>query len=201
MVLVNTVSNFLLVDARAGLERLLESRPQSDIALVFGSWMAPLPENISEAKAIAAAAAQRSGAQQDFQTVAMLGYALHAGLLDTIFKESLKRGLERLAGRQPFVDEVPMPFCSDSIGLLGVAIGTRDLLNRRYRLGLSRGLMGFLGRFTRWTERKTGNGVSFLPPIICSTKRSVYQQTRTTTPRMFSLLLESGEFFPRRMVS
>src|SRR6266850_4768710 len=105
LVFMSTVSEFLLADARAALERLLESRPQADMALMFSSWISAVPAVTSEAKTIAEAVSQRYGAQQDFQTVATLGYALHSGLLDTAAKATLKQGLDRLSGRQPFVDE------------------------------------------------------------------------------------------------
>lgn len=124
---MSAVSDFLLVDGRANLERVLKSRPQPEIALVFGSWIARQATDTSEAATIAAAAVKRSGAQQDFQTVAILAYSLDVGLLDEGCRVSLKQGLDRLAGRQPFVDEVPMPFCSDAIGLLGVALGAREI--------------------------------------------------------------------------
>jgi hypothetical protein len=145
VVLVSAVSDFLLVDARAALERSLKSRPQPDIALVFGSWIAQAAAETSEAATIAAAAVQRSGAQQDFQTVAILGYALHGGLLDTGSRVSLKQGLDRLAGRQPFVDEVPMPFCSDAIGLLGVAVGAREIADT----SVSSRIVAWLGGFIK----------------------------------------------------
>ena len=87
----------------------------------------PTPMARAEAGAIAARLKQRAGAQQDFQTVAALGFAGAGGLLDQDGREMLRRGLVRLAGRQPFVDEQPMPFCSDAVGILGVALGTQGL--------------------------------------------------------------------------
>jgi hypothetical protein len=95
------------------------------MAIVFGYWILMRPAEAPEAAKIAAAATQRSGAQQDFQTIATLGFAMASGLLGADASTTLKRGLDRLAGRQPFVDEVPMAFCSDAVGILGVALGTR----------------------------------------------------------------------------
>jgi hypothetical protein len=148
VVLVSAVSDFLLVDARANLERLLQARPQPEIAVVFGSWIAGVTTDCSEAATIAAAAIQRSGAQQDFQTVAILAYSLHDKLLDEGCRGPLKQGLDRLAGRQPFVDEVPMPFCSDAIGLLGVALGAREIGDTSLSSRIVTWLGGFLKKIS-----------------------------------------------------
>lgn len=124
---MSSASDFLLADARAMLQRALASRPQSDLAIVFNYWMLRRPGDAPEARQIAAAAVQRSGAQLDFQTVATVGFARDSGLLANEVAGILKQGLERLAGRSPVVDEIPMPFCSDAVGILGVALGTRSL--------------------------------------------------------------------------
>ena len=143
MVLVSKGSDFLLADARAALKRALACRPQSDAAIVFGYWMLMRPGDAPEATQIATAAMQRSGAQQDFQTVATLGFAREYGLLGPEAAGTLKQGLERLAGRSPVVDEIPMPFCSDAVGILGVALGTRSLADN----GLSSQIVTWLSRF------------------------------------------------------
>jgi len=115
------------MDARAALQRTLAHRPQGDLAIVFGYWILTVPTDVPESAKIVAAAMQRSGAQQDFQTVATLGFATASGLAGTGVSATLKQGLDRLAGRKPFVDEVPMAFCSDAVGILGVALGTQFL--------------------------------------------------------------------------
>jgi len=127
MVSVNSTSDLLLMDARAALQCSLAHRPQADLAIVFSHWVLMRPTDAPEATKIVAAAMQRIGAQQDFQTVATLGFATASDLLGVGASATLKQGLDRLAGRQPFVDEVPMPFCSDAVGILGVALGTRSL--------------------------------------------------------------------------
>lgn len=127
MVLVSKASNILLADARATLLRSLALRPQSDMAILFGYWMLMKAGDAQEAKQIAAVAVARSGAQLDFQTVATLGFAMESGLLGPEVSGTLKEGLQRLAGRRPFVDEIPMPFCSDAVGVLGVVLGARAL--------------------------------------------------------------------------
>jgi REase_DpnII-MboI len=122
---VNSAADFLLCDARASLERQLNALPQTGLATVFAGWVAQAPATDIHVSQAVSAAVHRSGAQQDFQTVATIGYALSAGFVGASAHGTLKQGLERLIGRQAFVDEVPM--CSDGIGLLGVALGTREL--------------------------------------------------------------------------
>jgi hypothetical protein len=127
---VSDTSGFLVSDARSALLRILTHRPQTDPAILFAHWMLRRAGGDAEAKQIAAAAAQHAGAQLDFQTVAALGFARESGLLGSETSGTLKQGLERLAGRQPFVDGNPMPFCSDAVGILGVALGTRALADK-----------------------------------------------------------------------
>ena len=124
---MSEATGLLLSDARSTLLRALARRPQTDPALLFTYWLLRAKENEAEAKHAATAAAQHTGAQLDFQTVAALGFARESGLLGTEISETLKQGLERLAGRQAFVDGNPMPFCSDAVGILGVALGVRAL--------------------------------------------------------------------------
>ena len=124
---MSSTSDVLLTDARAALQRTLAHRPQADLAIAFGYWILMRRTDAPDATKIVAAAMQRSGAQQDFQTIATLGFATASGLLSVDGFATLKQGLDRLAGRQPFVDEVPMAFCSDAVGILGVALGARSL--------------------------------------------------------------------------
>ena len=128
MVFVSSTTEFLVADASAYLRRCIAVRPQSDLAFIFGYWITAGKPVTTEIQAIAASATQRGGAQQDYQTVAVLGYASGCGLLDSTFAPVLMKGLERLAGRQAFVDGNPMAFCSDAVAILGVALGTRHLV-------------------------------------------------------------------------
>lgn len=141
---MSTVSNLLLTDARAALQRSLAHRPQSDLTVVFGHWILMKPSDVPEVTKIVAAAMRRSGAQQDFQTVATLGFATASGLIGADASGTLKQGLDRLAGRQPFVDEVPMAFCSDSVGILGVALGAKSLANTAVSTRIVKWLSSFL---------------------------------------------------------
>jgi hypothetical protein len=127
VVSVSETSGLLLSDTHSSLLRVLNRRPQTDPAILFAHWILARSEDEAEAKQIASAAAQHSGAQLDFHTVSALGFARESGLVGPEISATLKQGLERLAGRQPFVDGNPMPFCSDAVGILGVAFGTRAL--------------------------------------------------------------------------
>ena len=122
-------------------------------------------------------AAQRTGAQLDFQTVATLGFARESGLLGPDGSEVLRHGLERLAGRRPFVDEIPMAFCSDATGILGVALGTRTLADSTVSAKIVSWLSSFLKTIyeldgtENWqrclfqaTDRILGNGLGLPRP-------------------------------------
>jgi hypothetical protein len=99
------------------------------LSKVFVAWVLEERERSVEFASIAAQAAKRQGADQDFQTIAILGFAADAGLLSELQVEALKRGLTRLAGRSPMVSGVPMAFCADAPGILGIALGTRSIKN------------------------------------------------------------------------
>ena len=141
---MSATSDLLLTDTRAALQRTLAHRPQADLAIVFGYWIMMMPRDAPDATKVVAAALQRSGAQQDFQTVAALGFATASGLAGPRASATLKQGLDRLAGRKPFVDEVPMAFCSDAVGILGVALGARFLADASVSAKIASWLSSFL---------------------------------------------------------
>lgn len=144
MVPVSETSGLLLSDVHSSLMRILKRRPQTDPAILFAHWLLARPEDQAEARQIASAAAQHSGAQLDFHTVAALGFARESRLIGQESSTTLKQGLERLAGRQPFVDGNPMPFCSDAVGIFGVALGTRALADQAVTSKISVWLSGYL---------------------------------------------------------
>jgi hypothetical protein len=59
--------------------------------------------------------------------VAILGFGAHAGILCAKQIEALKKGIRRLAGREVVIDGLPVGFCSDPVGILGVALGTKTV--------------------------------------------------------------------------
>jgi hypothetical protein len=146
MVPVDSPGQLLLVDARATLERDLKDGPHGDFAVLFAYWIGQQPVSRSDVATLVGQLVRRTGAQQDFQTVAALGFALDAGLLDPGGADALRHGLKRLAGRNPFVDGMPMPFCSDAVGVLGIAVGTKALADAAVSNEISAWLAKFLGK-------------------------------------------------------
>jgi len=112
------------VEARTALRARVSDSCQRDVSKVFAAWLLQEPEQRATFSLIAAQAAKREGADQDFQTISILGFAADAGLLFEPQLAALKKGLSRLAGRSPVINGVPMGFCADAVGILGVAIGT-----------------------------------------------------------------------------
>jgi hypothetical protein len=142
VVLVTTTSEFLLADARAALRRRLADTDRTELSRAFAAWLLREPPLKAEFESLVAAAADRKGAQQDFQTVAILGYGSEAGVLESLQIEALKQGLHRQAGREPVVDGVPMAFCQDAVGILGVALGVRAVADEQ-----------ITSEVVRWTTR------------------------------------------------
>jgi len=81
----------------------------------------------TEFDSLATEAARREGIEHDFQTVALLGFAADAAILEPGQVEALRKGLRRQAVREPVIDGLPMEFSLDAIGLLGIALGTKAL--------------------------------------------------------------------------
>jgi hypothetical protein len=95
------------------------------LSRAFGAWLRRDASRDSEFTSLVREAATRQGAQQDFQTVAILGFGADAGILAADETESLQKGLRRQAGRGVVIDELPAAFCSDAVGVLGVVLGTK----------------------------------------------------------------------------
>jgi hypothetical protein len=127
MVPLSATSEFLLADARAALRRRVADVGRTELSRTFGAWLLSGRETDAEFVSLVNEAATREGAQQDFQTVATLGFGLDAGKLGVEQTEALKKGLRRLAGREVVIDALPVAFCSDAVGILGVALGTKRL--------------------------------------------------------------------------
>ena len=121
---MSDLANVLLCDARQTLMREVSTAAgKHDLLEAFSAWL--LRDNtcgvgMEEAVRIALAA---SGAGRTYREVAILGYAAAATRLDADGMSKLMAGLRWLTAREPIVSNVPMPFCTDSVGLLGVALG------------------------------------------------------------------------------
>jgi hypothetical protein len=125
MVSVSTTAEYLLADARSGLRRRVADAARTELSAVFADWLLPATETDAEFASLVHDAATREGALQDFQTAAILGFGAHAGILGAEQMEALRKGLLRLAGREVVIDGLPVAFCSDAVGILGVALGTK----------------------------------------------------------------------------
>jgi hypothetical protein len=145
MVSVSTTSEFLLADARVALRRRVAEAGRPELSRAFAAWLLREPEMGSELAPFVTDAAARVGAQQDFQTVAILGFGADAGMLGAVEIEALKKGLRRQAGRQPVIDFIPMAFCSDAVGILGVSVGVRVIADEH----ITSEVVAWTGRFLK----------------------------------------------------
>lgn len=125
MVSVSTTSDFLLADARTALRRRVSEDGRTELSRAFAAWLLRETEADAEFAPLVSEAATREGAQQDFHTVAILGFGADAGILGAEQIEALKKGLRRQAGRGVVIDELPAAFCSDAVGILGITLGTK----------------------------------------------------------------------------
>jgi hypothetical protein len=141
-----------LPEVRAALRTLIAESCRRDLSKVFVEWLMQESERGAGFASIATQAAQRDGADQDFQTIAILGFAADAGLLSELQFEAFKRGLSKLAGRSPMVSGVPMAFCADAAGILGVAVGTRSIKDPI----LTGKLVGWATKFLRASYERGG---------------------------------------------
>jgi hypothetical protein len=141
---MSTAWIILLIDARDALRRRVAESCGTGLAKTFASWFLQDPSSDSEFASIVAEAATKKGAQQDFQTVAILGFAADCGVLGEGRLDTLKEGIHRQAGRAPMIDGVPMPFCTDAVGILGVILGTKALADVDVKGEVVRWISGFL---------------------------------------------------------
>lgn len=123
---MSAVAEILLCDARQTLMREVSTvAGKNDLLETFAAWLLednPCGVGMDEAVRVALAA---SGAGRTYREVAILGYAATSARLDAAGLSNLAAGLRWLTAREPVVSHVPMPFCTDSVGLLGVALGGR----------------------------------------------------------------------------
>ena len=141
---MTATSDFLVADARAALRRRLADTDRTELSRAFAAWLLREPDLKTEFSSLVAAAAGRKGAQQDFQTVAILGYGSEAAMLNAQQVDALKQGLRRQAGREPSVDGVPMAFCQDAVGILGIALGVKAVADDKITSEVARWATRFL---------------------------------------------------------
>lgn len=90
-------------------------------------------------------AVNRPVAQKSYRDVAVLGFAADAWGSKFAHRDLLERRLEWLAGRNPNMGGSPAGFCSDSIALLGVALGVQAIGRDALTGGVATWLDGFSG--------------------------------------------------------
>jgi hypothetical protein len=170
------------VDFHPALRKYLVKPCGRELSTAFRAWLLREPGKDKEFTSLAIKCAARTGAQQDFQTVAVLGFAAHAGVLGATQTEALRNGLIRQAGRDAFFDGVPMPFCFDAVGILGVALGARAIADVNITSQVVRWITTFLrsryemGRAEDWqrclfavAERQLGSSLDLSIPKSAAT--------------------------------
>lgn len=140
---MSAVAEILLCDARKTLIREVAAvAGQHDLLETFAAWLMPGNTYGLGMDGAVRAALAASGAGRTYREVAILGYAAHVARLDATGQSTLGAWLRWLAGREPVVSNVPMAFCTDSVGLLGVALGSRAVCDD----GVKQGVSSWLGR-------------------------------------------------------
>jgi predicted nucleotide-binding protein len=118
------VADLLLCDARLALRReVATAANRHDLTEVFAAWVLSGCEAVVGMTAAVAAAERAAGAARTYRDVAILGFAAHGGTLGPTATAVLGEGLRWLVKREPVVAQTPMPFCTDPVGLFGVAVG------------------------------------------------------------------------------
>jgi len=116
----------LFTDARKALLRELKNLVgRGNVDEAFAAWLLPELEIGLQLQKAALAAGERTGGQRSYRDVAILGFAAAANALEAPQYNVLKTGLTWVAGRDPFIDGGPMDFCTDTVALLGIALGTQ----------------------------------------------------------------------------
>ena len=144
MVSMNRAPKTASGDPRIALRRHFATSSPRDLSKVFAAWLLGEPGKDAGFVSIVENAAVQDGAQQVFQTVAILGFAAQAGVLARTQIDAFKKGLRRHAGRQPVVEGVPMAFMSDVVGIFGMAIGARAIADAEITSELGRWSTKFL---------------------------------------------------------
>jgi predicted nucleotide-binding protein len=176
VVSVSAVAEVLLCDARRALLREVSSLAgRHDLQETFAAWLLPgsaCGVCMNEAVRDALAA---TGAGRTYREVAILGYASQASRLDDAGRSMLTAGLRWLTAREPVVSNFPMPFCTDSVGLLGLALGARAVDDQPLRQVFSSWLARCLAARAASLDGEGGEDV-LLPAVEWTAGRTCRQQ-------------------------
>lgn len=128
---MTTPTEMLFSDAREALLReFLSTSGQVSSNDAFTAWLLPGYVFSADLRSLASAAATRLQAERNYQHIAAIGFAAHAGAVAEKEREVLAVGIQWLVGRKPLVDGNLMAFCTDAVALLGIALGTKALGNQ-----------------------------------------------------------------------
>ncbi|WP_417384166.1 hypothetical protein [Gimesia sp.] len=126
---MTSTQDLLLADASKSLQVIItNSAGRHPLEQVFASWLVPDCMPLSSIRSNIDAAASASGAQRTYQQVAILGYAAELTMCDEIQLDALRKGLDVLSGKEPFVTGgTLMGFVTDGVALMGIARGVVSL--------------------------------------------------------------------------
>jgi SEFIR domain len=119
---MNAARGRLLQDARTVLERVIVTIPPSDLAdRAFVAWMLGRGNCPFDVDAVIAAVLERkTGSYRD---VAALGYSAEVASHGCSFRQQLSDALSWLSKRPTTIAGEPAGFLTDSVALLGIALG------------------------------------------------------------------------------
>lgn len=125
---MSTASEVLLKDARATLvQKVVGVIGRNNLDEAFAAWL--LPQQSAELTIYGSVrlATARIGAERYYQDVAILGYTSAVCSMEPDQQNVLHAGLQWIAGREPFIDGLPLGFCTDAVALLGIALGVKSI--------------------------------------------------------------------------
>lgn len=124
---MSDTSAILLADAEAHLRRVIESvKGNNTLEEAFAGWALHRTSDALPLAAIMQASASKKGGILEHTDVAILGFGLVCGLLDATQRGAFLDGLARLCGRNPLMHGTPIACCTDSLALLGLAVGAKE---------------------------------------------------------------------------
>ncbi len=153
------VSGYLLSDAKRELLRCIaESQGANSSVDGLVGWLLPTERELRSLSDVAREASVQIRTERSFQLLAALGYARAGNCLIAEFDSVLSEEFERLLGREPFAGGNLMPFCTDVVSLLGLALAVSGI-----------GDPGLKTRFQNWTRR-------FVPRCLAMAGTSDWQR-------------------------
>lgn len=141
---MNRVNEFFLDDGRAILvEKVTTVVGRNTLEEAFAAWL--LPEQIEglTIHGCARLATARTGAERSYRDIAILGFTSAVRSIEPDQQRALHAGLDWLAGREPYLDDSPMPFCMDAVALLGIALGVKNITDEATK----RAIADWMGKF------------------------------------------------------